>query len=151
MATTQFEESHHFVTEGLGMHQTDWVETEIAPGIPLELRFYHCNARHHSIALAHAPFDLPQTLHHVMFEANDRDDVGVAFDRAWNQGRTIASGLGRHGNDEMFSFYVASPAGFQVEIGHGGRRVTPEWDDNRRYDRISVWGHQPLRQGAVRP
>ena len=133
------------------MRQTDWVETEIAAGIPLELRFYHCNERHHSIALARAPFELPRTLHHVMFEANDRDDVGLAFDRVWNQGLTIASGLGRHGNDKMFSFYVVSPAGFQVEVGHGGRRVTPEWDDNRRYDSISTWGHQPLQQRLETP
>jgi 3-methylcatechol 2,3-dioxygenase len=44
----------------------------------------------------------------------------------------------------MFSFYVASPAGFEVEVGHGARLVTERWDENRRYDRISSWGHQPL-------
>ena len=53
------------------------------PGIELEVRFYHCNERHHTLALARAPFELPQALHHVMFETNDRDDVGAAFDRAW--------------------------------------------------------------------
>ena len=47
----------------------------------------------------------------------------------------------------MFSFYVVSPAGFQVEVGHGARRITPVWDDNRRYYRISIWGHQPLGKG----
>ena len=52
-------------------------------GIELEVRFFHCNARHHTLALAKAPFELPQTLHHVMFETNERDDVGAAFDRAW--------------------------------------------------------------------
>ena len=35
------------------------------------------------LALAKAPFELPQRLHHVMFETNDRDDVGAAFDRVW--------------------------------------------------------------------
>ena len=38
------------------------------PGIDLEVRFYHCNGRHHTVALARAPFELPQRLHHVMFE-----------------------------------------------------------------------------------
>ncbi|HEV7758806.1 MAG TPA: VOC family protein [Acidimicrobiales bacterium] len=147
-ATLAFDESHHFVTEGLGMVQSDWVETELAPGIDLEVRFYHCNERHHSLALARAPFELPQKLHHVMFEVNDRDDVGRAFDRAWSAGLGIANGLGRHDNDGMFSFYVVTPAGFQVEVGHGARRVTDDWDDNRRYDRISLWGHQPLSPGA---
>jgi 2,3-dihydroxybiphenyl 1,2-dioxygenase len=143
-ATTAFDASHHFVTEGLGLRQTDWVVTEIAAGIELEIRFYHCNPRHHSIALARAPFDLPQRLHHLMVEVADRDDVGYAFDRAWNAGSVIASGLGRHPNDLTFSFYVASPAGFQVEVGHGSRLVTEGWDENRCYDRISTWGHQPL-------
>jgi 3-methylcatechol 2,3-dioxygenase len=46
----------------------------------------------------------------------------------------------------MFSFYLQTPAGFQIEIGHGARVVDDSWDDDRRYDRISAWGHQPLRQ-----
>jgi 2,3-dihydroxybiphenyl 1,2-dioxygenase len=145
-ATTNFDESHRFVTEGLGLRQSDWLEMEIAEGIDLEVRFYHCNARHHSIALAKAPFEMPQALHHVMFETNDTDDVGAAFDRARAAGLVIASGLGKHDNDEMFSFYVVSPAGFQVEVGHGARLVTDDWNDNRRYDRMSRWGHQPLAQ-----
>ena len=61
-------------------------------------------------------------------------------------GSAIPNGLGMHDNDRMFSFYVASPAGFMVEVGHGARTITDDWDDNRRYDRISAWGHQPLRQ-----
>lgn len=146
-ATTQFDESHRFLVEGLGLRQSDWLEMEIAEGIELEVRFYHCNPRHHTIALARAPFDLPQRLHHVMFETHRADDVGTAFDRAWASGLPIPNGLGRHDNDGMFSFYVASPAGFQVEVGHGARTVTEDWDDNRRYERISAWGHQPVRQG----
>lgn len=143
-ATTAFDESHEFLTNALGMTQSDWLEMEIAAGIELEVRFYHCNPRHHTVALARAPFELPQKLHHVMFETNERDDVGAAFDRAWATDLMIANGLGRHPNDGMFSFYVVSPAGFQVEVGHGARVVTEPWNDNRRYDRISAWGHQPV-------
>jgi 2,3-dihydroxybiphenyl 1,2-dioxygenase len=144
IATTAFDESVRFATDGLGMAQSDWLETEVAPGIPLEVRFFHCNARHHSLALACAPFELPQRLHHLMFETTDEDDVGRAFDRAFRAGLPIPNGLGRHDNDRMFSFYVQSPAGFQVEVGHGARRIEPPWTDDRRYDRISAWGHQPL-------
>jgi biphenyl-2,3-diol 1,2-dioxygenase len=144
-ATAAFDESHGFLTEGLGMVQSDWLEMEIAEDISLEVRFYHCNPRHHTVALAKAPFELPQKLHHVMFETNSRDDVGAAFDRAWASGLGIPNGLGMHDNDKMFSFYVASPAGFQVEVGYGARTISDAWDDNRRYDRISAWGHQPLR------
>jgi 2,3-dihydroxybiphenyl 1,2-dioxygenase len=144
-ATTAFDESHAFLVDGLGFAQSDWLETELAPGINLEVRFYHCNARHHTVAVARAPFDLPQVLHHVMFEMNDRDDVGAAFDRLWATDLGIPNGLGRHDNDGMFSFYLQTPAGFQVEVGHGARVVDDEWDDNRMYDAISAWGHQPLR------
>src|SRR5689334_19449111 len=144
-ATTAFDESHAFVVDGLGFAQSDWLETELAPGIDLEVRFYHCNARHHTLALARAPFDLPQVLHHVMFEMNDRDDVGAAFDRLWATDLGIPNGLGRHDNDGMFSFYLETPAGFQVEVGHGARVVDDTWDDNRMYHAISAWGHQPLR------
>ena len=108
-ATTAFDESHRFLTDGLGFGQSDWLEMELAPGIELEVRFYHCNARHHTLALARAPFELPQTLHHVMFETNERDDVGAAFDRAWATDLPIPNGLGRHDNDGMFSFYLQTP------------------------------------------
>jgi biphenyl-2,3-diol 1,2-dioxygenase len=145
-ATTAFDESHAFVVDGLGLRRSDWLEMELAPGIELEVRFYHGNERHHSLALARAPFDLPQSLHHLMVETNERDAVGLAFDRAWATDLGIPNGLGRHDNDEMFSFYVTSPAGFQVEVGHGARLITDGWDDDRRYDRISSWGHQALRQ-----
>ncbi len=46
----------------------------------------------------------------------------------------------------MFSFYLQTPAGFQIEFGHGARVVGDDWDDNRLYHRISAWGHQALRQ-----
>jgi 2,3-dihydroxybiphenyl 1,2-dioxygenase len=144
-ATTAFDQSHQFLTAGLGFTQSDWLEMPIGEGIELEVRFYHCNARHHSIALARAPFELPQKLHHLMFETNQRDDTGAAFDRAWDSALAIPNGLGRHDNDGMFSFYVASPAGFLVEVGHGARVISHDWQDNRRYNRISRWGHQPLR------
>ena len=143
-ATTAFDESLRFV-DALGLVQSDWLEMEIAAGIELEVHFFHCNERHHTLALAKAPFELPQKLHHLMVETNERDDVGAAFDRAWATDLAIPNGLGRHDNDGMFSFYVQSPAGFQVEVGHGARVITDGWDDNRRYDRISAWGHQPLR------
>jgi 2,3-dihydroxybiphenyl 1,2-dioxygenase len=147
IGTTAFDESVRFVTDGLGLVQSDWLEMELAAGIDLEVHFFHCNARHHSLALARAPFELPK-LHHLMFEANRRDDVGAAFDRALAAGLPLPNGLGVHDNDRMFSFYVESPAGFQVEVGHGARQITEPWTDDRRYDRISVWGHQPVAHQA---
>jgi 2,3-dihydroxybiphenyl 1,2-dioxygenase len=145
-ATQDMEASSRFLIDGLGFGQSDWIETELAPDIPLEVRFFHCNERHHTIALALVPFEIPQRLHHIMFETNERDDVGRAFDRAWDMDLPIPNGLGRHDNDGMFSFYLQTPAGFQIEIGYGARVITEGWAENRAYDAISSWGHQPLRQ-----
>jgi len=117
-------------------------------GFTLEVHFYHCNARHHSLAVAGVPFDLPTKLHHLMLEANSVDDVGAAFDRAFNARMPIANGLGKHPNDQMFSFYVVTPAGFQLEVGTDGRMISEPWTDDRRYDRISAWGHQPVVYAA---
>ena len=143
-ATNALDQSHRFLTEGLGWGQSDWIVLPLGPDMELEVRFYHCNERHHTIALAHVPFEVPQKLHHVMFETNDRNDVGRAFDRAFAAKLPLPNGLGQHDNDAMFSFYVVSPAGFQVEVGYGARLITDDWDDNRQYDRISLWGHQPV-------
>ncbi len=147
IATTAFDETARFLVDGLGFRRSDWLEMPMGPDFVLEVAFFHCNGRHHTLAVVRAPFEFPQRLHHMMVEANDRNDVGAAFDRAWASGLPIPNGLGRHDNDRMFSFYVQSPAGFQVEVGYGGRIVTTDWDDERKYDRISMWGHQPLRQG----
>jgi len=143
-ATTAFDDAHRFLVDGLGMGQSDWIEFEIAEGIEIEVRFYHCNPRHHTVALARTPFEFPQLLHHIMFETNERDDVGHAFDRAMDSDLPIANGLGRHDNDGMFSFYVTSPGGFHVEVGYGARTITDDWSENRRYDSMSSWGHQPV-------
>lgn len=144
IGTTALDESLRFVTDGLGMVRSDWIRTEVAPGIPLEVHFFHCNARHHTLALARVPFDGLPSLHHLMVETNERDDVGRAYDRAVAAGLALPNGLGRHDNDEMFSFYVSSPSRFQVEVGHGARRIVEPWTDDRRYDRISAWGHHPV-------
>ena len=91
--------------------------------MPLTVRFYHCNPRHHSLAIGAAPIELPQKLHHVMVETVSQDNVGAAFDRAWSAGLPIANALGKHDNDKMFSFYVVTPAGFQLEFGYGARTI----------------------------
>ena len=132
-----------FVRDALGFTQSDWLEMDLG-GVPLTVRFYHCNPRHHSLALGAAPFELPQKLHHVMVETVSQDNVGAAFDRALSARLPIANSLGKHDNDKMFSFYVVTPAGFQLEFGYGARTIDDPWTENRRYGRISEWGHQPI-------
>ena len=141
--TTDLDSAHQFATEVIGLRQSDWLEMDLG-GIALSVRFYHCNPRHHSLAIGAAPIELPQKLHHVMVETVSQDNVGAAFDRAWNAGLPIANALGKHDNDKMFSFYVVTPAGFQLEFGYGARTIDDPWTENRRYGRISEWGHQPI-------
>jgi 2,3-dihydroxybiphenyl 1,2-dioxygenase len=148
-ALTDLVDAEQFLLDGLGMRQSDWIETELMAGVDLEVRFYHCNERHHSVALAQVPFDLGKRMHHLQFEANDRDDVGFAFDRAWERNLEIANNLGVHDNEGAFSFYVTSPAGFLIEVGHGTRTISTPWTENRRYDRLSRWGHQPVPERPV--
>jgi 2,3-dihydroxybiphenyl 1,2-dioxygenase len=145
LVVSDLAEADRFVREALGFVQSDWIETELAPGLALTVRFYHCNSRHHSLAIGAAPIELPQKLHHVMVETVSQDNVGAAFDRVWSAGLPIANALGKHDNDKMFSFYVVTPAGFQLEFGYGARMIDEPWTDDHRYDRISEWGHQPIQ------
>jgi hypothetical protein len=43
---------------------------------------------------------------------------------------------------------LSAPSGFQVEVGYGARGVGPDWDENRAYDSISMWGHQPVTRSV---
>lgn len=100
--------------------------------------FLRCNHRHHSIALV----DSGNTrMHHFMLEVPELDDVGRALDRAELAG-AVARELGRHSNDQMFSFYALGPGGVEVEYGWGGRQVDSRWIAHE-IDGGDIWGHQP--------
>jgi len=142
-ATRDLEAADRFITDGLGLAQTDWLEADLG-ALQMTVRFYHCNPRHHTLAIAGIDADLPSKLHHLMVESVSSDNVGMAFDRAWNAGAPIANALGKHDNDKMFSFYAVTPAGFQIEFGSGAVEVSEPWAGDRRYTRISEWGHQPI-------
>lgn len=103
--------------------------------------FLHCNRRHHSLALAEMSPLLG--LHHVMFETRAMEDVGTAYDRVRERSIPLAMELGCHSNDRMFSFYVRTPGGFELEYGWGGRQIDSDWTI-QRYAGTSVWGHRPV-------
>lgn len=105
---------------------------------PNEITFMHCNARHHTLAMAQAPVD--QHLNHFMLEVTHLDDVGFAQDRVIQAGHPVTATLGRHNNDEMLSVYVQTPSGFDVEFGYGGRKICGNWS-TRHYHTASLWGH----------
>ncbi len=132
-------ESLAFYTQLLGFRLSDRIVCEYY-GYPVDMVFLHCNARHHTLAFGEQQ---PKRIHHFLLEAAEVDDVGKAYDRALSKGVRFMNTLGKHPNDEMFSFYAFTPSGFQFEFGHGGRLVDDaDWTPTT-YDRISDWGHHP--------
>jgi 3,4-dihydroxy-9,10-secoandrosta-1,3,5(10)-triene-9,17-dione 4,5-dioxygenase len=104
------------------------------------IRFLGCNPRHHSLALLQGP--VPSGIVHLMLEVADLDAVGRALDRCRALEAPISATLGRHTNDHMVSFYVATPGGFDVEYGTGGRIVDPASWVTTEITAVSYWGHQ---------
>lgn len=130
-----------FYRDVLGLRVSDFIDFEREPGIGVHMTFLHCNERHHSLAFVERR-GAPRRLSHLMLEMRSIDDVGTTFSLCEREGVPIAMSLGRHTNDEMFSFYLVSPSGFNVEIGYGGRSIDDERWEVRTYHATSVWGHR---------
>jgi 3,4-dihydroxy-9,10-secoandrosta-1,3,5(10)-triene-9,17-dione 4,5-dioxygenase len=132
-----------FYSDLLGFKLSDYME--FAPGMSVE--FYHCNGRHHTLGLSKVG-DL-NALHHLMLETTDIDMVGRCLDRVQKAGIKVTSTLGRHVNDNILSFYMSSPFGFEVEIGYDGVVVDENWRP-RQFVEGDVWGHQGLDPIAIK-
>lgn len=133
------DESFAFYRDLMGFQLSDRIVCQYY-GFDVDMVFLHTNPRHHTLAFGGRQ---PKRIHHFLLEANDMNDVGRAYDRAVRRGIPIMNTLGRHPNDQMFSFYGFTPSGFQFEFGSGGRLVDDaQWDPDT-YDRISDWGHHP--------
>ncbi len=110
-----------------------------AGGPPAMMRFLGCNRRHHSLALA--PMTSPAGIIHLMIEVATLDDVGRAMDRCVRRGGRISASLGRHANDQVVSFYVQTPGGFDIEYGTDGLLVDDATWVARQTTAVSLWGH----------
>jgi 3,4-dihydroxy-9,10-secoandrosta-1,3,5(10)-triene-9,17-dione 4,5-dioxygenase len=110
------------------------------PGTKVWLRFLGINPRHHSLAFL--PMPNPSKCVHIMLEVDRLDDVGRALERVRKHKAPLSATLGRHMNDEMVSFYVRSPAGFDVELGTEGLQVDDKRWVARESTAVSYWGHQ---------
>ena len=141
-----------FYTEVLGFRLRDSMRLEPsmiglpAGDQPLWMRFLGCGPRHHSVALA--PIPAPTGLIHLMVETATIDDVGRAIDRCARYKAPMISTLGRHANDEMISFYVRTPSGFDIEYGYGGLTVDDRTWVARQTTAHSVWGHRFFAGGG---
>jgi len=131
-----------FYQDLLGFRLSDVVSIGRPGAGDAKLVFYHCNPRHHSIAFGTMP--RPRKLSHIMLELNSLDDVGSTYYLCQDKGLTITRTLGRHSNDCMFSFYVQTPSGFDIEYGWGGREIDEAtWVVQQRKGG-SLWGHRML-------
>lgn len=108
-------------------------------GSKVWLRFLGVNPRHHSLAFL--PMPNPAKCVHIMLEVEKLDDVGRALERVQKHKAPLSATLGRHMNDEMVSFYVRSPGGFDVEFGTEGLQVDDERWVARESTAVSYWGH----------
>jgi len=126
-----------FYIKTLGFALTDY----IVFGPDMSANFYHCNGRHHSIGLTRVgPIN---AIHHMMLEVQTVDDVLRCYERVNDAGIKVTSTLGRHINDNMLSFYMSSPFGFEVEIGFDGVDVSNNWIP-RQFVEGDIWGHRGL-------
>lgn len=106
---------------------------------PVELMFFHCNERQHSIA-----FGPPSEKrgNHILFEVEKMEDVGLAYDLVQQAGIPVIIHPGSHANDQMYSFYFKNPSGFMNEIGWGARQPTGQSE----YYHGDSFGHAPVIQ-----
>jgi len=136
LATSNLETGLAFY-ETLGFAISDFITVPMGEA-RLRIAFMHCNSRHHSLALVALPGG--KRLNHIMIEVEQVDDVLLGYRRCVEQ-EYKTGGIGRHPNDRMLSFYVRTPAGFDIEFGWGGREIEGEWQVEE-YDQISLWGHE---------
>jgi 3,4-dihydroxy-9,10-secoandrosta-1,3,5(10)-triene-9,17-dione 4,5-dioxygenase len=135
-----------FYTRLLGLVHRDSMVVRI-PGIPVtRLRFLGCNPRHHTIALTQAAS--AQGMRHMMIEVDSIQTFGRTFARAREAG-VLKTEIGQHSNDEVLSFYVFCPGGFEIEFGVHGRQVDDANWVTRELTNLSYWGYWPAQPPAA--
>jgi 2,3-dihydroxybiphenyl 1,2-dioxygenase len=147
MSVERIDEVAAFYENLLGFRLSDYYSH------PFPARFYHVNARHHSLAFVQSG---KTAIHHLMVELYSFDDVGQGLDLALAEPGRLAVTLGRHCGDFMTSFYTWTPSEFMIEYGWGGRSIEPAtWQATERLEGPSLWGHErswlpPEKQEAAR-
>lgn len=109
-----------------------------------DLLFLHCNKRHHSVALAGEVFGMKGgMIDHFMIETRSKAEVDRAYAALEPMGLKVSQTIGQHSNDNVYSFYMMTPAGFRVEFGHGGDIIPdPATWEPKEYEAPSNWGHE---------
>lgn len=135
-----FDETMAFMSDVMGFGLADVLLHKPDDQTTQRIHFLHCaNGRHHSLALFEG--EVPSGCVHLMVEVDSMDEVGRAYDRMQQHKVPLMATLGRHVNDHVTSFYMASPGGFAIEYGYGGRVI--DWDRHTVFEStsVSLWGH----------
>ncbi|XOV85366.1 MAG: VOC family protein [bacterium] len=134
LASDDLQATYDFYT-ALGMRGSIEYKFPAPEGGSLDVLFLHCNSRDHTLA-----FGVPsQThIHHLMLEVDNLDDVYLTYGLVQKSQYPVVVAPGKHSNDQMLSFYCATPAGFQIEIGWGGREATHQSE----YYLGDMYGHE---------
>jgi 2,3-dihydroxybiphenyl 1,2-dioxygenase len=147
ISTREPEAMLRFFQDAFDARISDYIDDRLN-GLDLDIAFLRLNPRHHSIAVAATRgkrMDPIRTrIHHLNLQCASLDDVTRAYRRLRDMGFVIANGIGQHPNDRELSFYVASPCGFEIELGWNPLEVSDEasWQPVR-YRGTSLWGHFP--------
>lgn len=138
-----FDRCRDFYEQVMGFGLSDLMKVRFTPD-PAEpekrIHFMHCNnGRHHSLAIFECP--VPSGCVHMMVEVDGLEDVGRALDRMHANGVKLSATLGQHTNDQMISFYMKTPSGFDLEYGCDGLVV--DWSRHTPFEStvVSQWGH----------
>lgn len=138
------EAANAFYADTLGFRLSDRIVSEY-----FNVRFYHVNGRHHSLALSELPGHVG--FNHLMLEYQSMDDLGKAIDLLDKHQAPTMQTLGRHSNDLMTSTYIGTPSGFQIELGYGGLVVDDLSWIARTYNIPSFWGHRYTKTALTTP
>lgn len=136
------EAAKDYYTRVMGFSLTDEIQAHV------KLAFFHTNRRHHSLAIGERPGSRLGLLH-LMLQVKDLDDVGLAYDLCQARDVPIKRTLGRHTNDRTVSFYLGTPAGFDIEYGWGGIEVEPGENVATLMNAAAIWGHKFLSDLSV--
>lgn len=107
-----------------------------------EVLFMHCNSRDHTFAFG-PPSE--KNINHLMLQFDNMDDVFLTYERVKNSNYPVVVSPGKHANDQMFSFYFASPSQFLIEVGFNARPATHQSE----YYVQDTYGHQPVNGGGL--
>ena len=97
--------------------------------------FMSCNDRQHSIAFGF--HGMEERLNHLHIQYTELDDLGISHDAIRQKKIDVAMQLGKHANDQLYTFYSPTPSGWLMELGWGDC-VKPEAQEHYVGD---IFGH----------